>query len=148
MKNWKRLTMRINISTLSEYEYCINRGFAPLIDWRNFYVQIGLRKHLQFELFGSSDFDIQNQRFYKYIWDNSPHVCHETGRPLYNYSASFISHIISRGSNRAMSIDPRNANVLFTTSHNKWEYGNRKDMNIYPMNQLIIKELKQDYNIN
>lgn len=133
---------------MAEYELCVNRGFQPLIDWRNFYVQIGLRKYLQNELFGHGDIEKQNQKFYKFVWENSPHVCHETGRPLYHFSASFISHIISRGANRAMAIDPRNANILWVPMHNKWEYGGkeaRKSMNIYPMNQLIIKELKGDY---
>lgn len=135
----------IEINSRYEYDYCINRGYQPLIDWRLFKMKIDLRIEIQHELFVTADFSKANDRFYHYVWDNSPHYCIETSKRLHNYSAVFISHIITKGSNRAMAIDPRNANVLCFEMHNKWEYGKRKEMNVYPMNQLIIKMLKHDY---
>lgn len=136
----------IQIVDRAEYDYIVSRGFKPLQDWRKFQMSIALRQSIQFEMFGHGNFQTANDRFYHYCWDNMPHFCSETGQPLHNYSAVYISHIISRGSNRAMAIDPRNINILSFKAHQKWENGNRKEMNIYPSNQLIIRLLKRDYN--
>ena len=135
----------IEINSRFEYDYCISRGFNPLHEWRLFKMDFRLRMMIQYELFGTADFKKQNQRFYEYCWNNFPHYCQETGKPLNNYSSVYVSHIISRGSDRRMAIDPRNVNILCYEQHQNWEFSNRKRMNIYPMNQLIIKLLKQDY---
>ena len=133
-----------HITSRSEYEYCIKRGYQPLIQWRWFSIDIKLRIQLQYELFGT-DFEKANERYYRYVWKYSIHRCHETGKPLYNYSSVFISHIISRGSDRRMAIDPRNVNILSFDAHNNWETGNRKHMNIWTLNRIIINMLKADY---
>ena len=135
----------IEIRSRIEYDYAIKRGYQPLIDWRMFRMCVKLRKQIQKELFGAPDFQKENIKFYKWVWDHSIHKCNETGQPLYNYSSVYISHIISKGSDRAMAIDPRNVNILSYKAHNCWENGNRKRMNIYKINYLIIKELKKDY---
>jgi hypothetical protein len=44
-----------------------------------------------------------------------------------------------------MAIDPRNVNILSFEAHQKWETGKQTEMNIYPMNKLIINLLKKDY---
>ena len=134
----------ITINSRPEYEYCLKRGYQPLIDWRIFTIDIKLRIQLQYELFGT-DLEKANIKFYHYVWEHSIHKCHETGKPLNNYSSVFISHIISKGADRRMAIDPRNANILSYTAHQQWEYGKRKRMNIWPLNRLIIKMLKDDY---
>ena len=36
-----------------EYEYCVARGYEPLLDIRNFRLDIRLRVELQRELFGT-----------------------------------------------------------------------------------------------
>ena len=137
----------IHITTREEYDLIVGRGYQPLIDWRMFQMDVRLRLLIQSELFGTGSFTQQNQKFYKWCWDHSIYVCQETGKPLYDYSAVYISHIISKGADRRMAIDPRNVNILAYRSHNTWEYGNRKGMNIWRMNQHIIQLLKQDYNM-
>lgn len=137
----------IEIATRAEYDYIVSRGFQPLINWRMFKLEIELRKQIQYDTFGSSgDFVKQNDKFYHWVWENSLHFCHETGRPLESYSSVFVSHIISRGANRFMAIDPRNANILCYNAHQAWEGKYNYKMNIFRQNQLIIKLLKNDYN--
>lgn len=51
-----------------EYEYCVARGYEPLLDIRNFRLDIRLRVELQRELFGHcvlgrGDIPVANQRF-------------------------------------------------------------------------------------
>lgn len=136
----------IEISTRPEYEQAVRLGLNPLIDWRHFAVNIYLRIELQKELFGAADFQKENQKFYRWVWDHKMKNCEETGRPLYNYSSVNISHIITKGSDRRMATDPRNVNLLIYEMHNMWEIGDRLSMNINNENNLIINLLKQDYN--
>lgn len=113
-----------------------------------FTLPIKLRIDLQYELFGYGDFKKQNDKFYHYAWDNSIQCCAETGLPLHDYSAVYVSHIIGRGANRHMAIDPRNFNLLSPQMHRLWESPENFKMNIWRENRLIIKMLKKDYNEN
>lgn len=137
------------INDRSEYDYCISRGYEPLLDWRRFTLDIRLRVDIQHEVFGASSFQKENQKFYQWIWERKPHFCEETGACLYDYSAVHVSHIASKGSDRRMACDPRNVNLLTYYSHNRWEYGNhliRSRMNIYLINMYILNILRNDYN--
>lgn len=135
----------IELTTRKEYDYVISRGYQPLIDWRRFRICQRLREQIQHDIFGAGDFQQENQKFYQWVWDHSIQVCAETGKPLNNYSAVFISHIISRGSDRRMACDPRNVNILSFESHRQWESPRNTTMNIYRGNQLLIRMLKNDY---
>lgn len=137
----------IELNSRAEYQLAVDNGHEPLLNWRMFTLPIKLRIELQYELFGSTDFQKQNEKFYRWMWDNSIHCCSETGKPLENYSAVYVSHIISRGSDRRLSIDPRNVNILSFEAHQLWESENNFKMNIYRENKLIIRMLKKDYNI-
>ena len=140
----------IYIDTRAEYDYVVSKGYEPLINWRYFKMDISLRQIIQHEMFGSSDLQKENNKFYKWVWDNTLHYCEETGRELHDYSSVFISHIISKGADRRMAIDPRNINILSFEMHNMWEYSTkekRMHMNIYPKNKYIVDMLKREYNI-
>jgi hypothetical protein len=149
----------IEITTRAEYDYCVSRGFQPLIDWRRFKLDFFLRVDIQHEYFGSGNFQQENQKFYKWVYDHSIKRCAETGQPIHEndginrrniFSAKNVSHIITKGSDRRMAIDPRNANLLIIDIHNIWDFGTeqqKRSLNIYPMNQLIIQMLKDDYNL-
>ena len=140
------------ITARFEYDYCIARGFNPLVDTRNFKMNIHLRIEIQKELFGRCVFgrgeNIQaaNDRFFRWVWDHKPHYCEETLRPLNNYSAVHLSHILTRGGFPEMAHDPRNINILTLESHNRWEHGDRENMRIYDKNCRIIELLIEDYN--
>ena len=139
----------IHISTRQEYDFAVKRGYEPLINWRMFTLDFNLRINIQKEIFGAGDFQKENLKFYKWIWERKIHRCEETGRPLHYYNAVHISHIISKGANRAMATDPRNVNILSFNMHNYWEFKERKErskMNIYRENKIIIQLLKNDYN--
>lgn len=140
----------IKISDRSEYDLIKSRGFEPLIDWVKFDLEFTLRVTIQRELFGEVGFLQQNDRFYHWVWNNKIHCCENCGKPLHNYSAVYISHIISKGADRRIATDPRNANILCYDHHSVWEYGTKTEkqkLNIYRENQLIINLLKKDYNI-
>ena len=119
-------------------------------------MDIGLRVEIQKEIFGHcifgrGDIPAANERFYRWVWDHKPHICEETIQPLRFYSASFISHILTRGANPEIAHDPRNINILCLAAHNRWENPgdgpdkNREGMRIYPGNVRIIELLKTDY---
>ena len=126
------------------------------MDNRFFRMDIGLRVEIQKEIFGHcifgrGDIPAANERFYRWVWDHKPHICEETTQPLRFYSASFISHILTRGANPEIAHDPRNINILCLAAHNRWENPgegpekNREGMRIYPGNVRIIELLKTDY---
>jgi hypothetical protein len=142
--------MRLLIDCIESYHLVLATGFEPLVDWR-FRIPIQLRVDIQRALFGDSYLSKTNvlqanQKFYEYAWRLKPHYCEETCRPL-EYSATHISHILSRGAHPEMAHDLRNFNILSFEKHNQWEDSERqKGMRIYPMNKIIISELINDYN--
>ena len=133
-----------------EYDYCVKHGYEPLIDTRDFCLDIRLRVEIQRELFGHcvfgrGDIPKANERFFRWVWAHKPHRCEETLRPLYNYSAVYCSHILTRGAYPEMAHDPRNINILCFEMHNRWENGDRQKMRIYSGNIKIIELLKKEY---
>lgn len=142
----------VPIRDRDEYEFAKSQGFEPLIDTKNFRMDIALRVEVQKELFGhctrgrADNIMRANERFYRWVWAHKPHYCEESMRPLTLYSASYISHILTRGAFPEMAHDPRNVNILSFEMHNKWENGNRKAMRIYEKNQRTIEMLKEEYN--
>ena len=134
-----------------EYQYCINRGYNPLIDIRNFKMDIRLRVEIQRELFGHCVFGrganimAANERFFRWVWDNKPHRCEECLKPLRNYSAVYCSHILTRGAFPEAAHDARNINILCFEHHIEWENGNRERMRIYPANMRLIELMKAEY---
>lgn len=146
----------IYINYIEEYQYAVDKGFRPLMDWHRFAVSFPLRLELQFRLFGKNALGHgkilrANDLFYHYCWDNHwlfngypIHVCEECMKPLRNYSSVYISHILSRGSKANMAHDPRNFNLLCFDHHNIWEKTPRK-LKIYESNSRLIKILRSDY---
>ena len=144
------------ITTRDEYNLCVQRGFQPLLDNRFFRMDIELRVEIQKEIFGHcifgrGDIPAANERFYRWVWNHKPHICEETMRPLKSYSATYISHILTRGANPEIAHDPRNVNILSFECHNRWENPgegperSRETMRIYPGNMRIIELLKTEY---
>ena len=111
----------IQIRDHEEYDYATKRGFKPLLDYKHFKMDI------------------------RWIWANKPHYCEETLRPLYNYSAVYCSHILTRGAYPEMATDPRNINILCFEAHSRWENGDRERMRIYPGNCMLIDLMKKEY---
>lgn len=134
----------ISISTRREYDYVKERGYEPLID-RRFDIEIHLRVSIQQELFGNGHTPAENEKFYRWCWEHKPHYCEECMKPLAQYSATYVSHILTRGAHPALAHDPRNTNILCFDMHHKWEVGDRESMRIYASNQLIIEKLKREY---
>ena len=138
------------VTDRTEYDYITARGYQPLVDILNFKLEINLRVEIQKEVFGHCVLGLgnipqANERFYRWVWANKIQVCEETMKPLRNYSAIYISHILSRGAFPDIAHDPRNINILSADAHNIWENGKRERMRIYPGNIRIIELLKSDY---
>ena len=134
----------VRIDTREEYDYCRTLGYEPLVD-RRFAMDIRLRVSVQRELFGTGHTPEENEKFYRWCWDHKPHWCEETMRPLRQYSAVYVSHILTRGAHPEMAHDPRNVNILCFEKHAQWENGDRERMRIWRSNQLKIQVLKQEY---
>lgn len=137
---------RYHITEKDEYDYCVQHGIEPLIDDK-FTIDIKLRVELQESKFGTrKNIPAMNQKFFHWIWLHKDHFCEECGRPLLEYSATFCSHILSRGAYPEMAIDPRNINILCFNHHQQYEFGNRDIMRITKKNAVIIQKLKNEYN--
>ena len=132
------------IDTRAEYELCKAHGIEPLIDAR-FTMDIRLRVSIQRELFGTGHTPAENERFYRWCWDHYPHICAECMRPLRQYSATYVSHIMTRGAHPEAAHDCRNVNILCFFHHSVWENGNRKNMRIYQRNLQTVEEIKKEY---
>lgn len=137
--------MAILIEDLECYKYAKNKGYEPLTDKR-FEMPIKVRIDVQRYLFGTGHTPAENERFYRYCWELYPHICEECMRPLTQFSATYISHIRTRGAFPEAAHDVRNVNILCFKHHNQWETGNRKAMRIYPGNVQTIEQLTKEYN--
>lgn len=137
--------MAILIEDIECYKYAKSKGYEPLTDKR-FYMPIRVRVDVQRYLFGAGHTPAENERFYRYCWDLYPHICEECMRPLTQFSATYISHIRTRGAFPEAAHDVRNVNILCFKHHNQWETGNRKAMRIYPGNVQTIEQLTKEYN--
>lgn len=143
---------KILLETQQEYDLVKSRGYEPLLTNKYFKLDIKLREKIQKELFGRciigrGNIPQANERFFRWVWGNKTHYCEECLRPLKDFSAVYCSHILTRGAHPEMAHDPRNINILCFQHHNQWENGDREKMRIYSGNQLIIKELLDDYDI-
>lgn len=133
------------ITTREEYDYAVSRGYEPLIDGR-FDLDHALRVVIQREKFGTGHSPEENERFYRFVWEHRTKICEECLRPLHQYSATFVSHILTRGANPELAHDPRNTNILCFAHHNQWEHATtRMGMRIYLSNQRKIEELRKEY---
>ena len=106
----------ISISTRREYDYVKERGYEPLID-RRFDIEIHLRVSIQQELFGKGHTPAENEKFYRWCWEHKPHYCEECMKPLAQYSATYVSHILTRAAHPEAAHDCRNVNILCFSHH-------------------------------
>lgn len=85
-----------------------------------------------------------NENYYRESYENSNKKCEECGLPLPEYSAIWVSHILSRNDFPELRDHPLNHNILCGEHHSQWESPLlRKTMRIYPKNkETILKLLK------
>lgn len=134
----------VTIDTREMYDLYRKNGIEPLTD-RRFPLDVRLRVSIQREKFGRGHTPEENERFYRWCWEHKPHICEECMKPLRDYSAVYVSHILTRGAHPEMAHDPRNVNILCFRHHNQWENGVRSNMRIYRGNLFTISDLKNDY---
>lgn len=135
------------ITTREEYDYCVSRGFEPLVDER-FPMENSLRVQIQREKFGKNNAE-GNEKFYKFCLRYLPLVCKNCGKTIRNPSAFNVSHILSRGSHPEMSHDCRNVYILCPECHEMYEQKTtRRSMNIFDKSEKRIELLKQEYGTN
>lgn len=139
------------VKTREEYDALKKRGIDILFGDKNLWLDIKLRKELQEEIFGKGNHQTANQKYYRMVWNHNlsyngrGHYCDECKKPLEAYSATYVSHILSRGAYPEMAYDLRNHNILCAQCHQKWENGNREEMRIYKKNIATINTLKREY---
>ena len=134
----------IEIKNIEEYRDYKKRGWEPLAN-KEFQMPISVRIQAQQELFGKGHTPAENERFYKYCWEHKVPMCEECGKPLRNYSATFVSHILTRGAFPEMAHDIRNVNILCFDHHKQWETGDKEEMRIYKKNLRTVEMLRRDY---
>lgn len=132
------------ITTAAEYKSAVGRGENPLLG-RDMSHEV--RLEVQQEKFGTGHTPAENERFYRWCWENKPHQCEECLRPLKGYSAVYVSHILTRGAYPQIAHDPRNTNILCERCHATWENGRREDMRIYESNLARIQYLRKEYHL-
>ena len=133
------------ITTLAEYRQVQAKGIEPLFGNN---LNMPLRKEIQKSLFGEGNHATNNGKFYKWVWQHRPHICEECMKPIRTYSATHISHILTRGAHPEMAYDPRNVNILCKTHHDMWEDATRRfGMRILERNNETIDRLKKDYRL-
>jgi len=98
----------------------------------------------------------KDQSTYLEVFLKSPNVCEECGNALpdefrdENGSINCIgqfSHILSKAAYPEFRNDARNFNRLCPNPcHDRWEFHDKENMNIYEKNQIIIQQLLDERN--
>lgn len=95
----------------------------------------------------------KDRDLYLYIFNNTPHVCEETGQMLpgefEDENGNIIaiwqySHILTKAAWPEFRHHRLNINRLSLVAHQDWEYGDRESMNIFKSNQERIKKIKEN----
>lgn len=134
------------ITTREEYEKLKARGYDTLFWNDSLQLAPALRVEIQQEIFGKGNHQKSNQKFYRLAWNRKDtHKCEECMRPLPEYSATFISHMLSRGAHPEAAYDLRNYNILCPDCHHRWENGDRENMKIWQRNNCRMKKILKDY---
>lgn len=131
------------ITSSEEYDYCVGRGYEPLLDAR-LEMSHAFRVEVQKGLFGKNNAK-GNAKFYSWCLRHLPHTCENCGKPIEKAWAGNVSHILSRGAHPEMAHDPRNVNILCMACHARWENGDRENMRIWARNARMIETLKTEY---
>ncbi len=81
--------------------------------------------------------------FYKEMWSEKAHYCEECDKDLGGkWERYMFSHILSKGSQPKLRHNKDNVNILCLECHQRWEFGDKKSMKIYPANEKMIQLLK------
>ena len=80
--------------------------------------------------------------FYKIIWNMRPHICIECKLVLNDFSATYISHIVSKGSHSNLRFNLDNVQVLCASCHRRYETGDREGMRTAKATKEIYDRLK------
>ncbi len=129
------------------YDLCVARGFEPLFEKDFLDMPIALRVELTKEKFRT------NQEYYRTAYTlHHTKCCEECNVGLPRYSATWVSHILSKGAHPEMRFDLRNFNLLCFKHHKQWEntatsgpMPMRKDMKILLGNEALIETLLTEY---
>ena len=63
-------------------------------------------------------FGFKNQvELFDYIWENTPHVCWLTGRPLGEKDVRMFAHVLRKGTYTYFKLNPKNIRLLLPTMH-------------------------------
>jgi len=135
------------IESRVEIDYLTENDFCPFF-YPEFEILPALRKAYLKELFRANT-QRNNVKFYRWVWRHYPleHKCEECFRPLYEYSATFVSHIITKANAPHIAYEPMNTNLLCGQCHHNWDgrKETREKMRIFPSNQLRIEWLLSIY---
>lgn len=75
-------------------------------------------------------------------------ICEECGCVIANPTGSNVSHIVSKGANRELYLDPLNHFILCDIDEGHWTMHDKTKMNIYPESEERRIELNHKYYTN
>ena len=94
-----------------------------------------------------------DDKMYELVWNSRAHFCEECGLSLGDrfrgdngrvLNRFIYSHILTKGAYPEHRHNLMNFNLLCLKHHQEWENGDKKKMNIWGKNQLIIEKLKKN----
>jgi len=99
----------------------------------------------------TTDMILKDEVFYELCFLEKRQVCEECGKKLPNIfkdennkvvARHRYSHILPKSTHPKLRHNIDNINILCFDCHYKWEFGNRKSMNLYESNLKLIDKLR------
>lgn len=81
---------------------------------------------------------------FKEIWNERPHFCEVSGKPLKEFSVGLFSHVLTKGAYPGFRLYKKNIVLCTYEWHQTWEIGNR-DLPELKFKKLLSDVLKSEY---
>lgn len=113
--------------------------------------QVSKERRVKKNIVLKSDMFAQDEQFYELCFNLKLQICEECGKKLPNIfrdengkiiARHRYSHILPKSTYPRLRHNIDNINILCFDCHYKWEFGDRKKMNIYESNLRIIDKLR------
>lgn len=86
----------------------------------------------------------QELLMFKQIWEERPHFCEVTGKPLGAFDVRLFSHVLTKGAYPKFRLYKKNIVLCLYEKHHEWEFKTRKTLELSWI-ETLESALKTEY---
>lgn len=113
--------------------------------------QLSTKKSFDFKTFKIQPHSEKNKKLvtqellmFKQIWEERPHFCEVTGKPLGAFDVRLFSHVLTKGAYPKFRLYKKNIVLCLYEKHFEWEFKTRKTLE-FSWIETLESSLKTEY---